>query len=51
MAGTDTAKHDAVSSAYRLLNRRIYLSTSLPIQKLDGLSFKKQLGDIGRTQD
>ncbi len=50
MEGSDTAKHDAVSSAYRLLNRRISLSTRLPIQKLDGLSFKEQLDDIGRTQ-
>ncbi len=49
--GSDAAKHEAVSSAYRLLSRRISLLTSLPIQKLDGLSLQKQLDDIGRSQD
>lgn len=49
--GSDTAKHDAVSTAYRQLNRRISLFTCLPIQKLDSLSLQKQLDDIGRTQD
>ena len=49
--GSDAAKHEAVSSAYRLLSRRISLLTSLPIHKLDGLSLQKHLDDIGRTQD
>lgn len=49
--GSDAAKHEAVSSAYRLLSRRISLLTNLPIQKLDGLSLQKQLDDIGRSQD
>lgn len=48
--GTEEAKQEAVSSAYRLLSRRISLFTSLPIQKLDGLSLQNQLNDIGRTQ-
>lgn len=47
--GSENAKREAVSSAYRLLSRRISLFTSLPIQKLDGLSLQKQLNDIGRT--
>lgn len=49
--GSDIAKQEAVSTAYRLLSRRISLLTSLPIQKLDGLSLQKHLNDIGRTQD
>lgn len=48
--GSDDARREAVSSAYRLLSRRISLFTSLPIQKLDGLSLQNQLNDIGRTQ-
>lgn len=48
--GTEEAKQKAVSSAYRLLSRRISLFTSLPIQKLDGLSLQSQLNDIGLTR-
>lgn len=47
--GSDDAKREAVSSAYRLLSRRISLLTSLPIQKLDALSLQKHLNDIGRS--
>lgn len=48
--GSDDKKRAAVSTAYRLLSLRISLFTSLPIQKLDGLSLQKQLDDIGRVQ-
>ena len=48
--GNDGAKQKAVSTAYRLLSRRISLFISLPIQKLDGLSLQKQLNDIGQMQ-
>jgi len=51
LEGNENARREAVSTAYRLLSRRISLFTSLPIQKLDGLSLQKQLNDIGRTQD
>ena len=51
LEGNENARREAVSIAYRLLSRRISLFTSLPIQKLDGLSLQKQLNDIGRTQD
>ncbi len=47
--GGDEALHAAVSSAYRLLSRRISLFVSLPIQKLDGLSLQTHLEDIGRA--
>lgn len=46
--GSDNMKREAVSSAYRLLSRRISLFTSLPIQKLDGMSLQEKLNDIGR---
>jgi protein-tyrosine-phosphatase len=48
--GSDDAKRDAVSAAYRLLSRRIALFISLPIQKLDALSLQKHLNDIGQTK-
>ncbi len=48
--GSDIPKREAVSSAYRLLSRRIALFISLPIHSLNGLSLQKQLDDIGRTQ-
>lgn len=51
VAGSDATKRAAVSSAYRLLSRRISLFTSLPIQKLDGLSLQRQLDDIGQTKE
>ncbi len=47
--GDEAAKREAVSSAYRLLSRRISLFISLPIQKLDGLSLQKHLDDIGQA--
>lgn len=47
--GSDEAKRNAVSNGYRLLNRRISVFISLPIQKLDAISLKGELDDIGRT--
>lgn len=47
--GSSEQKKDAISSAYRLLSRRIALFTSLPLHKLDALSLRKQLDDIGKT--
>lgn len=49
--GSDEAKRAAVASASRLLGRRIGLFTSLPLEKLDGLSLQKHLNDIGQTKD
>ncbi len=48
--GSDVEKREAVSTAYRLLSRRISLFINLPIQKLSGLSLQQQLDDIGRAQ-
>jgi len=45
--GDNEAKRQAVSTAFRLLTRRISLFTSLPIAKLDAMSLKKELDGIG----
>ncbi|MDD3353595.1 arsenate reductase ArsC [Zoogloea sp.] len=47
--GSDAVKREAVSTAYRLLSRRLSLFLNLPIQKLNGLSLQQHLDDIGRT--
>lgn len=48
--GSDEVQREAVSTAYRLLSRRISLFISLPIQKLDRLSLQEQLDDIGHAK-
>lgn len=48
--GSDADKRNAVSKAYHLLNRRISIFTSLPIEKLDAISLQKQLADIGKAE-
>jgi arsenate reductase len=45
--GDDEARRHAVSTAFRRLNRRIGIFTSLPIAKLDSLSLQNHLDDIG----
>jgi arsenate reductase len=49
--GNDTVKRNAVSQAFRLLNRRISLFASLPMQKLDAMSLKSELDAIGRLRE
>lgn len=49
--GNDDAKRNAVSVAFRLLNRRISLFTSLPMQKLDAISLKHELDVIGKLRE
>jgi len=49
--GNDTAKRDAVSAAFRLLNRRISLFVSLPMSKLDSMSLKHELDEIGKLRE
>ena len=39
----------AFNSAFLMLDRRISLFLSLPLQKLEGLALKKQLDQIGRS--
>ena len=47
VAGSDEDKRRAFSRALAQLNRRISIFISLPVEKLDKLSLKKQLDDIG----
>lgn len=48
--GDETAKRHAVSMAFRLLNRRIAIFSSLPIGKLDAMSLQHQLNDVGELR-
>jgi protein-tyrosine-phosphatase len=45
--GSDIAKTDAFRDAFRVLERRISLFTSLPIASLDRLSLSQKIRDIG----
>jgi arsenate reductase len=49
--GTEAEKHLAFSEAYRMLNARISIFTSLPLQSIDRLALQKRLDAIGRTSD
>jgi arsenate reductase len=49
--GSDEGKRKAFSQALAQLNRRISIFISLPVEKLDKLSLKKQLDDIGRLRE
>ena len=49
--GDNADKHRAFSQAYTQLNRRISIFISLPVEKLDKLSLKKHLDDIGRLRE
>jgi arsenate reductase len=46
--GTDILKEAAFVGAFRLLNNRITIFTSLPMGSINQLSLGKQLRDIGR---
>ncbi|HUW50493.1 MAG TPA: arsenate reductase ArsC [Sulfuricella sp.] len=49
--GSDEDKRKAFSQALAQLNRRISIFVSLPVEKLDKLSLKKQLDDIGHLRE
>jgi protein-tyrosine-phosphatase len=49
--GTDAEVHLAFAEAYRQLDSRISIFTSLPLSSLDRLSLQKRLDDIGKTRD
>lgn len=51
VTGTDAEVALAFSNAHRMLNHRISIFVSLPIARLDTLSLKRRLEDIGKTQD
>ena len=46
--GTDAEKHLAFADAYRMLNNRISIFTSLPMNTLDSLALQKRVDEIGR---
>lgn len=48
MQGDDEAKMKAFYDAYMILNRRIAIFQSLPLDKLDRISLRKELADIGK---
>ena len=47
----DEAKHAAFRKAYEQLARRIQLFMCLPIEKLDEITLKEKLAEIGRIRD
>ncbi|MDI7863706.1 arsenate reductase ArsC [Rhizobiaceae bacterium n13] len=47
--GTDAEKHFAFDDAYRMLNNRISIFTSLPMTSLDKMALQKRLDEIGRN--
>ena len=46
--GTEAERRLAFADAYRMLNNRISIFTSLPIRSLDRLALQKRLDEIGR---
>jgi len=50
VSGTDVEKMLAFRDAFRVLEHRIRIFTSLPIASLDGLRLKRRLDEIGRLQ-
>lgn len=51
VAGSEEAQRHAVSMAALMLNRRIALFTSLPLNKLDALSLQRELTAIGELRN
>lgn len=49
--GSDEVKRAAFIKAYEQLARRIQLFMSLPVDKVDHLTLKKNLADIGKLED
>ncbi|MDP2829248.1 MAG: arsenate reductase ArsC [Sulfuricellaceae bacterium] len=49
--GSDADKRKAFVTTFTQLSRRISLFISLPVEKLDKLSLKSQLDDIGRLRE
>ena len=48
--GSDDEKRRAFLTAYTLLQRRISLLVSLPLDKLDQVAMQKKFDDIGRGE-
>ena len=49
--GSDEGKREAFSRAFAQLNRRLSIFISLPMEKLDMLTLKRNLDDIGRLRE
>lgn len=49
--GGDEDKREAFSRAFAQLNRRLSIFISLPMEKLDMLTLKRNLDDIGRLRE
>jgi protein-tyrosine-phosphatase len=49
VAGTDAERHLAFADAYRMLNNRISIFTSLPMKSIDKLALQKRLDEIGQN--
>jgi protein-tyrosine-phosphatase len=47
--GSDAERHLAFAEAYRQLNNRLSVFTSLPMTSLDRVALQKRLDEIGRT--
>ncbi len=47
--GTEAGKRLAFADAYRMLNNRISIFTSLPMDMVDRLALQKRLDEIGRN--
>ena len=51
VTGSDAEKRKAFSQAFILLQRRISLFASLPLDKLDAIAIKRELDQIGRLRE
>jgi arsenate reductase (thioredoxin) len=51
VAGSDEDKRKAFSVAFKLLHHRISLFVSLPLAKLDAMSIKHEVDQIGRLRE
>ena len=49
--GNDDRKRQAFSTAFAQLNRRISIFLNLPLAKLDAMSLKKELDNIGHLRE
>lgn len=49
--GTDAERRLAFSEAFRMLNARISIFTSLPLRSIDRLALQDRLDAIGQTKD
>jgi arsenate reductase len=49
VTGSETDISSAFREAFRILQRRIELFAALPVEKLDRMSLKKKLDQIGKS--